>query len=104
MTDSETAPWDERELDSARWVVHGYVHGVGFRYFVCGHADRLGLSGHVRNRPDGTVEVAATGLRESLDALGRRLLEGPSAARVERVETVVPGPAHDLGGSFEIMM
>ena len=42
-------------------TVTGRVQGVGFRYFVARSARNLGLSGYVRNLPDGTVEVAASG-------------------------------------------
>ncbi len=42
-----------------RFIIRGRVQGVGFRYFVYDAAHRLGLSGWVANRMDGTVEVHA---------------------------------------------
>jgi len=35
---------------------HGRVQGVGFRYTACRVATKHGLTGWVRNCPDGTVE------------------------------------------------
>ncbi|HEY7509386.1 MAG TPA: acylphosphatase, partial [Vicinamibacteria bacterium] len=42
-----------------RFVVHGRVQGVGYRYFVQREADARGVTGFVRNLPDGSVEVVA---------------------------------------------
>ena len=67
-------------------VIAGRVQGVGFRWFARVAGRRLELSGWVRNREDGTVEVAAAGPQESLDQFRRQLRRGPDAARVERVE------------------
>jgi len=67
-------------------VVHGDVQGVGFRDFVQRRADRDGLSGWVRNRPDGSVEVLAEGDRGKLGALLEDLSRGPGMAAVERVD------------------
>jgi len=74
---------DERE--TRRFLVSGRVQGVGFRWFVEREAATLGLTGWVRNREDGRVEVLATGTRPQLAALYRRLHEGPRAARVDEV-------------------
>lgn len=69
-------------------TVHGRVQGVGFRAFVRRRAVELGLSGSVANRPDGSVRVVATGSRAALERLLGRLREGPSAARIESVESL----------------
>jgi len=89
-------------VSAARFVAHGLVQGVGYRWFVWREAERLGLRGVVRNLPDGSVEVIAEGVTEALDRLERALSEGPTVARVDRVEkTDVP---HDvkLPNRFEI--
>lgn len=65
--------------------VEGRVQGVGFRQFVRHHARRLGLTGWVRNEPDGAVYLVAEGPREALETLLHLLAQGPPAARVERV-------------------
>lgn len=67
-------------------VVHGDVQGVGFRYFLLRKANQLGLTGWVRNNDDGTVELVAEGRRRELEELNRAAQEGPSLARVSRVE------------------
>ena len=69
-------------------VVSGRVQGVGFRWFVEREAAKLGITGWVRNRDNGSVEVMATGTREQLSALHGRLREGPRAARVDDVCSV----------------
>ena len=74
-------------------IVAGRVQGVGFRYFVARSARGLGLSGYVRNLPDGTVEVAASGNRASLDALAALLEKGPPGAIVESVQAGLVKPA-----------
>jgi acylphosphatase len=66
--------------------VHGRVQGVGFRVFARREAERLGLAGHVRNEPDGTVSVVAEGPQPRLDDLLAALHLGPRHARVDRVE------------------
>ncbi|MFQ5987355.1 MAG: acylphosphatase [Dehalococcoidia bacterium] len=68
-------------------IVHGFVQGVNFRYFVLRHARDLGLSGYVRNLLlERAVEVKAEGEREKLEQLLRHLEVGPRGAWVELVE------------------
>lgn len=79
-----------------RYVVSGRVQGVGFRWFVEKEASDLGLSGWVRNRQDGTVEVLAAGSNEKLNKLYDVLQRGPRAARVDNVEVTEAVPTSDL--------
>jgi acylphosphatase len=66
--------------------VTGRVQGVGFRWWVRRHADRLGLSGWVMNADDErAVELVAEGESTALDQLHRLLLKGPDAARIDDV-------------------
>ena len=75
------------ELVSLHAIVHGRVQGVFFRAFVRRHAANLGLTGYVRNLPDGSsVEVWAEGKREKLEKLLHHLHQGPTGAWVEKVE------------------
>ena len=74
---------DDRE--TRRYIVSGRVQGVGFRWFVEREAATLGITGWVRNREDGRVEVMATGTPQQLGTLHDRLREGPRAARVDEV-------------------
>lgn len=67
-------------------TVHGYVQGVGFRYFVQRRAEALGLRGFVRNLRGGAVEVVAEGPEAELRRLLREVQEGPPHAHVLRVD------------------
>ena len=80
-----------------RLLVRGRVPGVGFRWFVRERARRWGLTGWVRNRPDGTVELAARGNPPSLEGLRRDVASGPPNAVVESVTDLEPehGSAYD---------
>ncbi|MDE1859640.1 MAG: acylphosphatase [Candidatus Micrarchaeota archaeon] len=49
------------------FVVHGFVQGVGYRYFVRGVALRFGIHGFVENKKDGSVLVVAQGEEEALE-------------------------------------
>lgn len=92
-------------MTELRAVVHGRVQGVWFRGWTRETARALGLSGWVRNRPDGAVELAARGDRAVLETLLDRLRDGPPLARVSRVETAWSEvPAGDAGrtGRFEV--
>ena len=75
------------ELASFYAIVHGRVQGVFFRDFVRRRATNLGLTGYVRNLPDGSsVEVWAEGKQERLEKLLQYLHQGPRGAWVEKVE------------------
>lgn len=66
--------------------VTGKVQGVYFRKFVLDNAQKLQLRGWVKNNKDGTVELKASGLRDSVMALTDLLWQGPSQAQVSNVE------------------
>lgn len=70
--------------------VTGRVQGVSFRFHTEQEAERLGLTGWVRNEPDGSVALHAEGEADAVQALVDWCHRGPSYARVERVE-VTPG-------------
>lgn len=67
-------------------IVEGRVQGVGFRAFVQSNAIGLDLSGWVRNKWDGSVEVMAEGERKKLEELNAALHRGPRSANVTRVK------------------
>jgi acylphosphatase len=71
-------------------IVRGRVQGVGFRWFVGENARKLGVAGWVRNREDGTVEVAAEGDGQAIESLRARLAKGPSGALVRSVDDLEP--------------
>jgi acylphosphatase len=67
--------------------IRGRVQGVYFRASAQREARRLGLSGWVKNRPDGSIEIVAEGEELSIRELYGWAQKGPTAARVDRVET-----------------
>jgi len=69
-----------------RFYVSGRVQGVGFRYFVQDAAAREGVTGYVRNLPDGRVEALVEGDLEAVTRVERAIRMGPGGARVDRVE------------------
>lgn len=72
-------------------LVTGMVQGVGFRYFTVMAARRYGLTGWVRNRMDGSVELEAQGEGIGLERFERAVEAGPRWSRVEHVDIdVVP--------------
>ena len=85
-----------------RFYVSGRVQGVGFRYFAESVASRLGVSGYVRNLPDGRVEVYAAGTAEQLASLAAELGCGPRMAWVDGVEELDTELKADRGDFFTI--
>lgn len=66
-------------------LIFGRVQGVWFRESMCREAERLGITGWVRNTPDGAVEAVVQGSDEAVDALIEWTHSGPPMARVERI-------------------
>ena len=69
-----------------RLNITGRVQGVGFRYSMQVEARRLGITGWVRNRRDGSVEALVDGGAESIEAIVAWARTGPRGARVVSVE------------------
>ena len=70
----------------AHVIISGRVQGVFFRVETQRAAERFGVFGWVRNRPDGTVEAVFEGSHESVDAVLQWCQEGPNLAVVEKVD------------------
>ncbi len=68
------------------FIVRGRVQGVFFRAATQREARRLGITGWVKNRVDGCVEVLAEGEEDAIKELTSWANHGPSAARVDNVE------------------
>ena len=88
------------DIRAVRVRIGGRVQGVGFRAWTRGEATRLGLSGWVRNLPDGDVEAVFSGPDAAVEAMLALCREGPRYAAVERIEEI--GPAEPMSGPFEI--
>jgi acylphosphatase len=61
------------------------VQGVGFRYHTCREANRLELTGYIKNRCNGDVEVVASGSQLQLATFYDWLMVGPSLATVNNL-------------------
>lgn len=70
-----------------KFRITGRVQGVWFRESTRQQAERLGLTGHAFNCPDGTVEVLACGESDALGHLAEWLKHGPKLARVSSVSS-----------------
>lgn len=78
-------------------IVEGRVQGVGYRSFVLASAINLDLTGWVRNRWSGDVEVLAEGPRSTLETFLELLKKGPNLAHVENLTF----EWEEASGSFE---
>ena len=79
-------------------TVSGRVQGVGFRAAASERAGQLGLTGWVRNLPDGRVELLAEGPAASIAMFLLWCQSGPSWSRVEACQVVDAPPLGDLTG------
>lgn len=69
-----------------RFFISGRVQGVGFRYFTHEVATQEGVTGYVRNLPDGRVEALVEGDEAAVTRVERKLRRGPGGARVDDVD------------------
>jgi acylphosphatase len=70
----------------ARLTITGRVQGVGYRDWAMKTGQRLGLSGWVRNRSDGSVEALIAGQETAVGTMVEACRRGPVLARVEAVD------------------
>ena len=78
-------------------LISGRVQGVGFRESTRMLAERVGLTGWVRNLPDGRVEVELEGPPDDLDRAVAWCRQGPPGARVAGVEVRALEPRAEDG-------
>ncbi len=69
-----------------RVIVKGVVQGVGFRYFSRALAFRYGITGFVRNLPDGSVEIEASGYSGDIEEFLKDVARGPSSSSVSGID------------------
>jgi acylphosphatase len=74
-----------QEKIAKRFFVSGMVQGVGYRFFAIRTAERLGITGWVKNLRDGRVEAYAIGSPKALKEFRRELERGPMGAMVDDV-------------------
>lgn len=85
---------------TVRAIVHGRVQGVFFRDSCQQRADELGVTGWVRNRPDGAVEAVFSGKSADVDAMLSWARSGPRRADVTGVD--VEEASAPNGRGFEV--
>lgn len=73
-------------VTARRIIVHGRVQGVFYRDWTVETADSLGLSGWVRNLPDGTVEAHLEGETDTLERMIAAMRDGPPRAAPTRLD------------------
>lgn len=86
----------EDEIVEMHAIIKGQVQGVFFRATTRQMATELGLTGTVRNVPDGTVEIFAQGTRKSLDRLIEQLVDESGPGHVEEVEKAFLRPVREF--------
>lgn len=74
----------DKDFVRAEIIVNGLVQGVGFRYFVLRHADRLGLKGFTKNLYTGEVLTIVEGNRLLIEELYNKIIVGPSHSSVKK--------------------
>ncbi len=89
-----------------RLIIHGRVQGVGYRYWTVQTvggltAEGFALTGWVRNRSAGTVEILVGGDREAVEALIEACRQGRPAAGVGHVEILEVEPGEPESSTFE---
>jgi acylphosphatase len=90
------------DLVAVEVLIRGRVQGVCFRAWTQEQAARCGLSGWVRNNPDGTVSALFVGGRAVVDEMVGTCHEGPLAARVDGIEQTAVDPPPEARG-FRIL-
>ncbi len=73
-------------MKTVKAIVSGKVQGVGFRMYTCAQAQKLGVTGYVRNLRNGDVEIVATGTTAVVDALIEWAKSGPPSAVVNNLQ------------------
>ena len=81
--------------------ITGRVQGVGFRFWTLEEAEALGLSGWVRNEPDGSVTALLIGPKGAVSEMIVKLQVGPPGAQVTQI-AVKPADAGDAENGFRI--
>ena len=81
-------------MSCQRLVISGRVQGVGFRYWMAGEAERNGIGGWVRNRPNGNVEAVICGDQAARNSMLKIVSRGPALARVDKIDI------EDCGGGW----
>jgi len=69
-----------------KYIFHGRVQGVGFRYFTKQLAKKYNIGGSVRNKADGTVELIINDASNNIDEFIEGIKKGNGFMRIENIE------------------
>jgi acylphosphatase len=82
-------------------IVHGRVQGVFYRENTMNQARKIGgLTGYVKNLPDGTVEVIAEGEEKQLQLLIKECKKGSFQSYVQDVDIRYEVPTGEFDGFY----
>lgn len=73
-------------MKTLKITLFGRVQGVGFRYYATRKARSFNVTGYVRNKPDGSVEVVATTDEKTMERFVDSLSKGPLTGHVTKIE------------------
>ena len=79
-------------------LITGRVHGVAYRISAKRIADKLNISGWIKNNQNGTVSIMAEGGYDSLVEFKKWCKQGPKSAEVEAVDSIWEKYIGDLEG------
>lgn len=77
---------EQKKMVRAHLRIYGLVQGVFFRSTMKQVANKLGVTGWVRNMPDGSVEAVIEGPEDKVEEIIKWAHRGPPLARVEKVD------------------
>jgi acylphosphatase len=75
------------EITATHLIIHGKVQGVFYRDWTVETARSLGVTGWVRNLPDGTVEAYLEGDAQTMERMIASMHDGPPRAAPARIDT-----------------
>jgi len=84
-------------VNAKRLMIRGLVQGVGYRAWMLRQAEKLGVDGWVRNRPDGSVEALVSGDTAAVEELLRLCRRGPRLAEVLSIGEELADPPDTPG-------
>lgn len=91
-----------RESIQKRLTITGRVQGVFFRLETQKEAKRLGISGYVKNLPDGSVEAVIQGDAQTVEKMIRWCYQGPPASRVDHIDLSDIALLDDFSDRFDV--
>ncbi len=95
--------FDTKDIKRVAIGVFGRVQGVGFRYYTRQRAESYGLSGWVRNKYDGSVQIEAQGRSSDLERFVAEIKRGPSVGYVDDVQ-VKQIPVNEEDVDFQVRL